>query len=174
MQWYTRGKNKYIRFWDSKNTSKPKPIYAIFENFSPGLPTKKKTPPEKKTHLVEKPSMCWVFFPQNLIFSETKIHGRKGCFLRSLYGWDHDGRTPIMVSESGAKTGKESGWLYWHLQNLMFFHTFFGFQKILKRQFLMMWCHNTDVFFFCCCFPLMVQVQDCWVLPKMVWFWRLM
>lgn len=112
--------------------------------------------------------MCWVFFLKISSVLRPKSTDARAAFWGRCTAKTTTAETTIMVSESGAKTGKESGWLYRHLQNLMFFHNFFGFQKILKRQFLMMWCHNNDAFFFKS-FPLMVQVQDCWVLP-FYWF----
>lgn len=80
------------------NPSKPKPIYGNFFKISARDSLPKKNTSRKKRIWLKNQACVEFFFPQNLIFSETKIRGRKGCFLRSLYGWDHDGRTPIMVS----------------------------------------------------------------------------
>lgn len=88
-----RGKNKYNQILRFKN------IWEIHRNRNLSMQffkiSARDSPPKKNTS--KKSASGWKtkhvlsFFSQNLICSETKIHGRKGCFLRSLYGQDHDG-----------------------------------------------------------------------------------
>ena len=118
--------------------------HAIFENFSP-LSAKKKHPAKKRIWLKDQ-TCVEVFFSKSHLFSDQNLL-RQGCFLRSLYGWDHDEHTPSWCRSREPRQGKESGWLYWLCKTWCFFHNFFGFQRFWRDN-LMMWCHNNDGFFF--------------------------
>lgn len=154
------------------NPSKPKPIYGNFFKISARDSLPKKNTSRKKRIWLKNQACVEFFFLKISSFLRPKSADARAAFWGPCTAETTTDVHPSWCRSREPRQARKVADFIGICKTWCFFHTFFGFQKILKRQFLMMWCHNNDVFF--CCFPLMVQVQDCWVLPKMVWFWRLM